>query len=374
MLIPLNGIAFSVVTLSNWILIVSIIFFHHNRSIVCSQQEADKNVIIEQVFLVKDKLSDLTCDQLKGLSKGQRQLCNLYRDHIPHIGRGVRLGVNECQWQFQNSRWNCSVVNETEVFQSYIDKGEASREAAFAHAISTAGVVHTVARACRDGQLPNCGCSKAARPANLEKDWLWGGCGDNIDYGYKFSETFIDVREKEKSTSKSLKEKGRRLMNLHNNEVGRRAVIRKTRVTCKCHGVSGSCSLITCWQQLSTFREIGDYLKGKYEKSTEVKINKRGKLQVRNRRQKMPTAEDLVHVDSSPDFCGNSSKKGKFGTKGRQCDPASRGSDSCESLCCGRGFTTHTAEVTERCKCQFHWCCYVQCETCTIEKEIHTCK
>lgn len=52
--------------------------------------------------------------------------------------------------------------------------------------------------------------------------------------------------------------KARTLMNLHNNEVGRRAVIKKSRVTCKCHGVSGSCSLITCWQQLTSIREIGE--------------------------------------------------------------------------------------------------------------------
>lgn len=52
--------------------------------------------------------------------------------------------------------------------------------------------------------------------------------------------------------------KARSLMNLHNNEVGRRAVIKKSRVTCKCHGVSGSCSLITCWQQLTSIREIGE--------------------------------------------------------------------------------------------------------------------
>ncbi|KAF4520643.1 hypothetical protein B566_EDAN007509, partial [Ephemera danica] len=45
------------------------------------------------------------------------------------------------------------------------------------------------------------------------------------------------------------------MMNLHNNEAGRRAVIKRTKVTCKCHGVSGSCSLITCWQQLAPFRE-----------------------------------------------------------------------------------------------------------------------
>jgi len=36
------------------------------------------------------------------------------------------------------------------------------------------------------------------------------------------------------------------------------AVLKKSRVTCKCHGVSGSCSLITCWQQLPSIRELGE--------------------------------------------------------------------------------------------------------------------
>lgn len=82
--------------------------------------------------------------------------------------------------------------------------------------------------------------------------------------------------------------KARSKMNIHNNEAGRRvcisqfifwvssefvelcfilakflaflfsqAMINKSRITCKCHGVSGSCSLITCWQQLTSIREIG---------------------------------------------------------------------------------------------------------------------
>ena len=40
------------------------------------------------------------------------------------------------------------------------------------------------------------------------------------------------------------------------------AVIQNMKVTCKCHGVSGSCSLITCWQQLAPFRKVGDHLQG----------------------------------------------------------------------------------------------------------------
>lgn len=62
----------------------------------------------------------------------------------------------------------------------------ASREAAFAHAVASAGVVHSVSRACRDGQLSTCGCSPARRPKDLNKEWIWGGCGDNVEYGYKY--------------------------------------------------------------------------------------------------------------------------------------------------------------------------------------------
>lgn len=62
----------------------------------------------------------------------------------------------------------------------------ASRETAFANAIAAAGVSHSIARACRDGQLSSCGCSRAGRPKDLKREWVWGGCGDNLEYGYKY--------------------------------------------------------------------------------------------------------------------------------------------------------------------------------------------
>lgn len=47
----------------------------------------------------------------------------------------------------------------------------------------------------------------------------------------------------------------------------------------------------------------GDYLHEKYDEATQVKINKRGRLQVKDPRYKVPTALDLVYLDESPDWC-----------------------------------------------------------------------
>jgi wingless-type MMTV integration site family protein 5 len=68
----------------------------------------------------------------------------------------------------------------------------------------------------------------------------------------RFAADFVDSREKEKKGAGA-----KALVNLHNNEAGRRAVLKKTKIACKCHGVSGSCALVTCWHQVPSFRDIG---------------------------------------------------------------------------------------------------------------------
>ena len=52
------------------------------------------------------------CTKVDGLSSGQIKLCQLYQDHMSSVSRGAQLGIRECQWQFQNRRWNCSVVEK----------------------------------------------------------------------------------------------------------------------------------------------------------------------------------------------------------------------------------------------------------------------
>ncbi|XP_017773550.1 PREDICTED: protein Wnt-5b-like isoform X2 [Nicrophorus vespilloides] len=312
------------------------------------------------------------CQNLPGLSVGQSRLCQLYTDHMTPVSVGAKQALLECRHQFQHRRWNCSLLDDVNVLGPAINI--ASRESAFAHALSAAGVTHAVARSCRDGQLQSCGCSRMGRPQDLRKDWVWGGCGDNLEYGYKFTQGFVDVRERERKYKRGTREQGRSLMNLHNNEAGRRAVIKKSRVTCKCHGVSGSCSLITCWQQLPTFREVGDFIREKYDGATEVRVNKRGRLQLGDPRYRVPTANDLVYLEDSPNYCVADPTIGSLGTTGRSCNRTSQDMDGCNLLCCGRGYNTLKTTIRERCNCKFKWCCEVQCKTCIKTIDVHTCK
>ncbi|OWR48186.1 Wnt-5b like protein, partial [Danaus plexippus plexippus] len=312
------------------------------------------------------------CSKIVGLTPGQRRICRRHKDHMPAVGLGVRKGIQECQHQFRDRRWNCSITRDETVFGPLTLI--ASRETAFTHAITAAGVSLSLSRACRDGTLSSCGCSRANRPRHLHKDWLWGGCGDDLEYGYRFTEDFVDIRERERKVKRGSREQGRQLMNRHNNEAGRRAVIKKSRVTCKCHGVSGSCSLITCWQQLPSFREIGDYLRDKYEGATEVRVSRRGKLRLGDPNYSMPTAQDLVYLEESPNYCIRNETMGSLGTTGRECTRTSSGLEGCALMCCGRGYNTHRTVLRERCECKFHWCCRVDCNTCVRTVEVHTCK
>ncbi len=45
------------------------------------------------------------------------------------------------------------------------------------------------------------------------------------------------------------------------------------REECKCHGMSGSCSVKTCWMRLPNFRVIGDSLKDRFDQATRVLTN-----------------------------------------------------------------------------------------------------
>ncbi|KAK0052717.1 protein Wnt-5a [Biomphalaria pfeifferi] len=153
------------------------------------------------------------------------------------------------------------------------------------------------------------------------------------------------------------------------------AVYNYAKVECKCHGVSGSCALKTCWQQLPTFREVGHRLRDRYDGATEIRFNRRGtKLVRKNKNFNKPSKEDLIYLDESPNYCVANPETGSLGTVGRICDKQSQGMDGCSLMCCGRGYNTFKQKLTERCHCKFYWCCYVKCKTCERVVDVNTCK
>nr|XP_057937128.1 protein Wnt-4a isoform X3 [Doryrhamphus excisus] len=267
-----------------------------------------------------------TCERLRGLIQRQVQICKRSVEVMDAVRRGAQLAIDECQFQFRNRRWNCSTLESMPVFGKVVTQG-----------------------------------------------FQWSGCSDNIAYGVAFSQSFVDVRERSKGQSSS-----RALMNLHNNEAGRKAILAHMRVECKCHGVSGSCEVKTCWKAMPPFRKVGNIIKEKFDGATEVEQRKMGSAKVlvpRNSQFKPHTDEDLVYLEPSPDFCDYDPRTpGMLGTVGRQCNRTSKAIDGCELMCCGRGFQTQEVEVVDRCSCKFHWCCYVKCKQCRKMVEMHTCR
>jgi len=91
---------------------------------------------------------------------------------------------------------------------------------------------------------------------------------------------------------------------LFSDSVCQQAVYKLAKAKCKCHGVSGSCNVRTCWHQLASFTETGDRLKERYDGASLVKFNRQGTtLVASNRRFKRPTNEDLVFFEHSPNYC-----------------------------------------------------------------------
>ena len=59
----------------------------------------------------------------------------------------------------------------------------------------------------------------------------WSGCSDNVDFGVTFSRTFVDAQDRRKSRKNP--KNPIPLMNLHNNEAGRK--VKNEAVCCACN-------------------------------------------------------------------------------------------------------------------------------------------
>lgn len=153
------------------------------------------------------------------------------------------------------------------------------------------------------------------------------------------------------------------------------AVRNNMRLECKCHGLSGSCTIKTCWMKMSQFREIGTRLKERFDGAAKVITHNDGNSFIpEGRTIKPPTRQDIVYTEESPDFCKFNHKTGSLGTIGRECNATSQGIDGCDLLCCNRGYDHRIIKEKVNCRCMFKWCCEVTCSTCIEKRELNTCR
>nr|VZH89255.1 unnamed protein product [Spirometra erinaceieuropaei] len=360
------------------------------------------------------------CDQPNGFLRKQRSLCLRYIQLMESVVRGYFMGLRECEYQFSAHRWNCHGYNltlrepnrrksdntlrpnqaqrkESKRMRTYMDRllSSGTRESAYVLAITSAGISHAVTKACSSGMHDSCGCDRTIYDHERQPNFEWSGCSDNIHFGAAFSRKFLDAREK----GRVRRNPKLGLTNLHNNHVGRQAVVNRMDIKCKCHGVSGSCEMRTCWRALPDFRSVGTQLRERFQEATFVDyINNRlvpksaiyrlSSLSMGGAYPRahgdpnpmsavnslpMPTENELIYSTRSPSYCDNDPRYGSIGTSGRRCSEDSKGPDNCASLCCGRQFRREVYLQEEKCHCKFHWCCEVRCQICRKTVVIATC-
>ncbi|XP_070187215.1 protein Wnt-10a-like [Littorina saxatilis] len=332
------------------------------------------------------------CKTYPELTANQYNLCRKYPDVTASAIQGVQIAIHECQFQLRTHRWNCSSLetkNKNPHSSPLLTRGY--KETAFAYAISAAGVTHQVSKACSMGKLKSCGCDMSVlqaghhaghpghfghkqgypgynRPKAVGQTFEWGGCSHNVDFGERYAKKFLDYKEEARDIHSQI--------NLHNNRAGRLAVIRNVQKQCKCHGMSGSCELKTCWKATPEFRKVGKLLKKKFDDATKVQLDVTNSAHGRifKRNGKRPRRMELLYFERSPNFCDPNPMVDSPGTTGRLCNKTSTGVDNCETLCCGRGYNTLKVKRSERCHCKFYWCCYVECKVCTYNEWVTVCK
>ena len=72
--------------------------------------------------------------------------------------------------------------------------------------------MHAITKACSRGELDLCSCD--SHSPGRQVDFRWGGCSDNVKFGYKFTSEFVDSNENPFAAPG--------LMNLWNNDAGRK--------------------------------------------------------------------------------------------------------------------------------------------------------
>ncbi|ESO05854.1 hypothetical protein HELRODRAFT_63913, partial [Helobdella robusta] len=314
------------------------------------------------------------------LSKRQNRLILNHHGSLRFVARAARLAVDECARQMAYRRWNCSVVTPLaassllfgrSLFGKITNKGRL--ETSYLQSLTSASLMHSIAQGCSSNMISGCSCGALDHHPN-DVEWRWDGCNDNDIFGSEFTREFIDRGEKYRDLKSGVLK--------HNSRAGRQHVLQNMQKECKCHGMSGTCSLKTCWMKMPSISLVAAILKEKFNGATKVDQglgnshheHEKRRLLPHNPEHKKPTKFDLVYYEDSPTFCDPDPSLGYPGVKGRKCIENSMGMDGCDVMCCGRGYKKVTVREVQKCNCSFVWCCDVTCDYCDVVEERFVCE
>lgn len=238
------------------------------------------------------------------------------------------------------------------------------------YAFLVAGATQKLAQFCQEGKISNdeCQCSQAGQ-RKVNETLIFDKCGENVDWAQRYIEAFT----KSPYQDLPVNDTGA-LIDIHNIEVGKKAMS-KTYQFCKCHGISGTCSVQTCYEKLPDISEVSESLYFKYGGAVKV-VQSDGELK-RDRTINANADEientDLAYYDNTPDLCKNATEEGVQGTAHRECLLDQGAVGSCESLCCGNGHYAVTETKIEK-DCAFHYCCEFRCTEREVTTTTYRCK
>ena len=322
------------------------------------------SIVSSFTLVLGDGATIAKCQDVYDLSYSQRRFCRFNPQLLPLIEAAESATLRECQFLFKKQLWNCTGFG---VLSSSYTREIATPETAFQVSLMSAILTKKVAQACKEGDITLCSCGIGATLPRDDKVSYYRSCSENIQFGMTVSKKFLDEAERDRGSGL------RQLVRLQNLEVGRTVLSRLTSSVgprCRCHGLSGTCSIKSCWTATATVQSIGNELLKKYDNPCKVTLAPANPytlaLTLKPICDKDIDSEMLIYSDTSPDYCQPDPAKGSYGTRGRECNPLAPPSspDSCTSLCCGRGFMSRKEEVVYSCNCRVEYCCRVNCDVC----------
>uniref|UniRef100_A0A175C1Q6 Protein Wnt n=1 Tax=Halisarca dujardinii TaxID=2583056 RepID=A0A175C1Q6_HALDU len=315
-----------------------------------------------------------TCYQYRNYRPTSYQLRYCTNDHalfenVASVGVKLKpssptpLFEEECQYWMAVERWNCSGIKaplflgQMQPFVHHLTK-----ETAFTQALLSALSFIKVARGCTSETFTSCKCMAGSSLGHLNRNEKWDLCMDNTVAANQATQRFLD--EMWQDTRFPDEE---RLVQIHNLEAGRRAVMapENYRKECKCHGMTGDCISKTCFKKVKSPRVIAEFIKRDlYHKAEKValldKLHGAELFTVKPIPTK-PSHTSLVFTEDSPNYCvSNSIEYGALNVSGRECVESQQlyhhhRKGICDEICCNG----HRVVVTEEeyiCRCVMNDC------------------